>query len=65
MVTEPEAGITNCAVNVVGEIPKYLFCDGVAATLEFASPAVQSVPLTNFAPPKTTCFVFSSRYDSQ
>jgi len=54
IVTEPEAGIINCAVNVVEEIPIYLFCDGVAATLEFAPPAVQSVPPTNFAP-KTMC----------
>ena len=54
MVTKPEAGITNCAVNVAEDIPIYLFCDGVAATLEFAPPAVQSVPPTNFAP-KTMC----------
>ena len=51
MVTEPEAGITKLAVNVVESIPIYLLINGVAATLEFAPPAVQAVPPLNVAPP--------------
>lgn len=50
-VTEPAAGITNLAVKVVESIPIYFSLIGVAATLEFAPPAVQAVPSVNVAPP--------------
>ena len=46
-----EAGITKLAVKVVESIPIYLLIGGVAATLEFAPPAVQAVPPVNVAPP--------------